>query len=360
MNGHSPATARTLAALLLPWMLSAADGFSPVIGGLQFDSGIALGVEYRKTRVARSPLEVSAKAIGSVKKYEFLETGVAAPRLAGGLLFAEARARYRNYPEEDFWGLGPKSPKDRRTSFRLEDFDFTSAFGVRPKRWLEAGVTAGLLEVNTGPGKDKDWSSTEQIFSDADAPGLERQPHYFHSGALLRVDYRDDAADTRRGGFYDFHFTSFHDRTLGHFSFRRYQFDLRQFLPVFGERDTIAFRALATLSDKRAGRLVPFFMQPTVGGGGDLRGYRQSRFRDENVQVFNLEYRWRVVEMLHVVGFADAGRVFGRPGEIGFSSLRGSTDGGGRLKLGDRILFGMDLGWSPDGFRFWFRGAHTF
>jgi hypothetical protein len=114
------------------------------------------------------------------------------------------------------------------------------------------------------------------------------------------------------------------------------------------------------LTGKSPGRQVPFFMQPTAGGGADMRGYHQYRFRDENSLVANLEYRWRVQEMFHAVMFTDAGRVFSRPGQIGFSGLHGSAGVGGRFKLGESLLFGIDIGWSPEGPRFWFRGAHAF
>ena len=76
--------------------------------------------------------------------------------------------------------------------------------------------------------------------------------------------------------------------------------------------------------------------------------------------MLNLEYRWRVREMIQAVGFADAGRVFHRPGQIGISGLHGSVGAGGRVKLGNRIFLGVDLGWSPEGLHIWFRSAHMF
>lgn len=346
--------------LVLSLPAAAQDGFRPVIGGLPFDSGFALGVEYRKSRLAGDAFDFRAKAVGSVKKYEFLETELALPRLAKGLLFAEVRARYRNYPEEDFWGLGHKSRKDLRSTYRLEDMDYTGVFGVRPKRGLEAGVAGGILNVNTGPGKDKDRPSIEELFSREEAPALDRQPDYLHLGVFLRFDTREESPSPRRGGWREFRWTRFRDRGSGRYDFHRYEIDLRQFFPAFGDTDAVAVRGLATLSTKGAGREVPFFLQPTVGGGSDLRGYHQYRFRDENALVFNLEYRWPWHEMFHAVVFADAARVYRRPGEIGLGGLRGSIGLGGRLKLGEGFLLGLDLGWSPGGPRLWFRGAHMF
>ena len=263
----------------LPCLLSAQTEVSPVFGGMTSGSGFALGIEYRKLGFAVRPLDFSSKAIGSVKKYEFLEAGFALPRLAGGRLFADIGARYRNFPEEDFWGLGPDTPMDRRSAFRLEDFDISGIFGVRLFRTVEAGATAGRTYVNTGPGKDGDWPSIEHVFTAGEVPALARQPDYDHWGAFLRADRRDEPGDPRHGGLYEFRWTSLHDREFRLFDFHRYEIDLRKFFVTFRERDTIAVRARAVLSGKRNGQQVPFFLQPTAGGGSDVRGYDQARFR---------------------------------------------------------------------------------
>ncbi len=351
---------RSALLLAIPWLLTAQEGFSPVLGGLPFDSGFALGLEYGSPAGRRRLPEFRARAVGSVKKYELLETALAAPPMAGGLLFAETRARYRNYPEEDFWGLGAKSHPDRRTTFRLEDFDWTTTFGIRPCRPLEVGLAAGWLRVNVGPGQDRDFPSIEQRFAPGEVPGLQRQPRFLHAGAFLRWDWRDQPDDARRGGFYQFRGTWFGDRPSGAYRFRRWEADLRQYLPAARPRDTIALRLQAVFTDKGPRRQVPFFLQPTVGGGNDLRGYRQYRFRDENALAGNFEYRRRVREIFHLVGFADAGGVFERPGRVSLRRMRGSIGAGARLKLTEGLAVGLELGWSPEGLRLWFRSAPAF
>jgi hypothetical protein len=351
---------RSAVLLAAPWLLIAEEGFSPVLGGLPFDSGFAMGLQYRTPAGLPRVPEFRARAVGSVKKYELLEAALAAPPMARGLLFAETRARYRNYPEEDFWGLGAKSHPDRRTTFRLEDFDWTTAFGLRPRRPLEVGIAAGWRRVNVGPGRDRDFPSIEQRFAPREVPGLERQPRFVHAGAFLRLDLRDESDDARRGGYYEFRGTWFRDRSSGPYRFRRWEADLRQYLPAARPQDTIGLRLQAVLTDKAPPRQIPFFFQPTLGGGNDLRGYRQYRFRDENALAGSFEYRLRVREIFHLVGFADGGGVFERPGRISLRGMRGSLGAGVRLKLTEGLAFGLELGWSPEGLRLWFRTAPAF
>jgi outer membrane protein assembly factor BamA len=348
------------AALLLSVVSAAQDGVRPVLGGLPYDSGLALGVEYRKSRLAGSPIGARVKAIGSTKSYEFLEGALFAAPPVRTWIYAEIGARYRNYTEEDFWGIGHKSPPHLRSTYRQEDLNLTATVGLRPRRWLDFGFSGGLLRSNTGPGKDEDRPSIEEVFSGAMVPALDHQPHHLHTGAFVNVDYRDDTVDPRYGGFYQFRFIDFRTRGSGRFDFRRHEIDLRQAVPSPQKSATVLARASAIFSSTPAGHEVAFFQQPTVGGGGSLRGYHQYRFRDRNALLFNLEYRWRFREPFQAIAFADAGRVFSRPGQITLRGLRGSAGLGARMKFGESFVFGVDVGWSPDGLHAWFRGSHTF
>jgi outer membrane protein assembly factor BamA len=355
--------AGALAGLLAGLSLTASaqnQGFWPVIGGLPFDSGIALGVEYRHRALAGGHADFRARAIGSVRKYEHGEAWLSFPRLAGGWLFAEMSTRYRNYPEENFWGLGPNSEKSHRTNFRHEDFQYAASVGLRPKRWARVGVTGGRTRANTGPGKKRDWPSTERLFEPAQIPALDHQPDYFQAGVFARVDYRNHEHNPSFGGNYEARLTYHGDRDFDRFSFRRYEVELQQFFPVFETPAVIAFRGLASLIDTSPGQHVPFFMQDTVGGGNNLRGFHQHRFRDENLLVFNLEYRRTLNPYVELVGFGDAGRVFSRRDQFGLGGMEGSVGAGGRLKFRGRVLLGLDVGFSREGIRFWFRGSQIF
>jgi len=334
-------------------------GFYPIVGGLPLDSGLALGFGYRHSYLMHGRSEIHVRAIGSTKSYEHLDVRLYLPR-SDALFFGEAGVRYRNYPEEDFWGLGPKSPEHLRSTFRLEDLDTTAGVGISPWWFVRTGIRGGFLNVNTGPGKDEDRPSIEELFGTADAPALDRQPDFWHYGAFLQLDYRDEAHDPRRGGFYSLEWTRFRDDAAGRYDFSRWNVDIRQFFPGIQRGSTVAARASAAFSRRNPGHRVPFWMQPTAGGGNDLRGYLQYRFRDENMFAANLEHRWRVHELVQVVAFVDAGNVFPTPGDFALKGMRGSAGIGGRLKLGNLLIIGIDMAWSPEGLRFWYRGSQIF
>jgi len=348
-------------ALLAPVLLAAQeDGLSPTLSGLPSGSGLALGLEYWKSFPEDGPVRLRALAIGSIRKYERLEVQLLFPRLLQERAFLELTARQRNFPQEDFWGLGPDTRKRDRSNFRFEDFNYFGTVGARPHPFLRLGLTGGMLKVNVGPGKDRDWPSSEQVFTEAQVPGLLRQPDYYHFGAFAQFDWRDNPNDPHYGGNYLFQWTRYQDRDFGRYSFRRFDAELQQFFGLGQEQAVLALRGLATFTTPGRGQQTPFFMQPTVGGSGDVRGFQQYRLRDRNALVFNSELRVPMNGFVDGVVFADAGKVFRQAGALGLSQLAPSAGVGARLKLGERVFVGLDAGFSREGARLWVRGGHTF
>ena len=294
------------------------------------------------------------RGIGSVKRYEFLEAGFALPRLAGGRLFADS-ARATETFRKKISGAGPDTPRtaDR---FRLEDIDISAILRLPAVQEVEAGVTVGRTYVNTGPGKD----ATGLPLSTFSPPGKFRRWRASRTTSIGARSCAPTVATSRRPAARRALRVPLDQPPRSRFrlfDFRRYEIDLRHFFVTSGSA-TPSPCVRARPKRKRNGQQVPFFLQPTAGGGRDLRGYDQSRFRDENALVLNLEYRWRIREMFQAVGFADAGRVFHRPGQIG-PPVCASTGAGGRVKLGNRIS-SASISAGVQGLHIWFRSAHMF
>jgi hypothetical protein len=57
----------------------------------------------------------------SLKGYRLLKGDFGTDRLLGDRLSVIALARYRYFPQEDYFGLGPDSLKDNRTNYLLEE-----------------------------------------------------------------------------------------------------------------------------------------------------------------------------------------------------------------------------------------------
>ena len=350
--------ASLLFAAALPTSTEAQIHFRPILGSLPADSGLAAGFELLRYRTL-GPFDARARFVGSIKKYEHAEFSLESPPPATHNFFSEFRLRYRNYPEEDFWGLGPDSIEQNRSNYRLEDIWLTGTAGLHFRSGLRVAAVAGLAKVNIGPGRDNSNPATDTVFPSEEAPALRTSPDYWRGGLLIDYDRRDDRENPRTGDLASFEWTRYTDRDPGDFNFDRYAIEYRRFFSL-SESRRIAGRARIILTDAPTGHAVPFYMQPSVGGTDTVRGFHQYRFRSGSSLLLNVEYRQAWLEFLDVVGFADAGRVLVEPGDLSLNSLEGSVGAGARVRVGGRVFFGVDLGFSREGARLWFRSGNIF
>jgi len=335
-------------------------GFRAKFGGLVNGSGFALGPEYLRRDLADGKVVFRTSARASFKAYQLYDMELDLPRLAGDRLFLNLYTVHRNYPGVNYYGPGPDSNKTGRSDFRLEDTSYEASGGVRLLNRLHLGLTGGYLQVNVGPGADKRFVSTEKIYSPVTTPGIDRQTNFLRGGGFVQYDYRDLPGGPRKGGRYLAAFTYYSDRELNLFSFRRLHLEAQQYLPFFNERRVIALRAKSVFSDANHGRSVPFYLQPVLGGSDDLRGFRPFRFYDNNMMVFNAEYRWETFSGLDTALFVDAGKVFPRREQWNFDDLETSDGVGLRFNVHNAVFMRIDFGFSHEGFQTWLKFSNVF
>jgi len=335
-------------------------GFHPLFGGLSTGSGFAFGTKFQKTRMMGGKLDLTASGQASFKEYQKYELNIAAPRLANEHLFLSFGFVQRSSPQEDFFGIGSNSQEKDRTNFLLEDTRYEGTLGVRPLRNLMIGGRGGILNTNTASGTDNRFPSTEEVFSPTTAPGLDQQPDYTYGAAFAEYDSRDAPLNPRSGGLYRIEGAQYSDRDFDSYSFRRMDIELQQYLPFFNQRRVIAMRGRLQLTDTEAGKQVPFYLLPVLGGSEDLRGFREFRFRDNQSIVFNLEYRWEAFSGLDIAIFGDAGNVFPRVNDIKLSEFETSYGFGFRFNTAKSVFIRLDFGFGREGTHTFFKFNHVF
>jgi hypothetical protein len=105
------------------------------------------------------------------------------------------------------------------------------------------------------------------------------------------------------------------------------------------------------VSDPRAHNDVPFYLQPTLGGGdindeNVLRGYSNYRFRAPNLVAYELSYERPIFDPLGLRIFGELGRVGLRAGDLGFSGLKSSVGASLTFRLGGAAIAEISFGWS--------------
>lgn len=330
------------------------------IGGMVPGSGFALGPEYTRPDLLNGNLKFRVSARASSRKYQRYEAELVAPYLASDKLYASLYAVHLDYPSMSYFGPGPKSSEEGRTVYRLENTAYGATLAYKPIPRLKVGVTGGYLEVNTGPSSHDEDPSAERIFSPAVTPGIDVQSNFLSGGPMLQYDYRDHAGRPRSGGNYEASYIFFDDRKLGRNEIQRFTAEANQYIPFFNEKRVIALRGRTVLSYRNTGQVVPFYLQPTLGGSEDLRGFQPFRFYDNNLLVFNGEYRWEVMSGFDMALFADAGKVFHNHSELDLTGLERSFGYGLRVGSRDTVAMRIDTGFSREGFQVWFKFGNFF
>jgi hypothetical protein len=325
------------------------EGFYPKLGSLAVGSGFAYGLGFRDRDLFSDKGRMDLWAARSLRGYWATEARLTFPELANDHLLIDTWVAHRDYPQEDFFGLGPDSARADQTSYAIKADRIGTRIGVRPFPPLLAGGGVEYLNPRLGPGEDSRVPSIEEIFDPTTAPGLGESIDYVRSIAFLEIDYREPK-NARQGGWYRVDFSHLDDRTTGRYTFNRVDADLRQFVGFLAGRRVIAARLFVSASDTDADRAMPFYLMPTLGGNDTLRGFREYRFRGPHAILVQGEYRFEIWSGLDVALFYDAGKVALTRSDLDFEDLQSDYGFGFRFNTNEAIIFRVDAGFgSRDG-----------
>ena len=325
------------------------EGFHPKLGSLTTGSGFAYGLGFRDRDLFSNTGALEIWAAGSVKRYWATEARLKFPRVADNHLYFETWASHRDYPQENFFGLGPDSSRDDRSDYAIRTNHFGGRAGVRPFPHLLVGGGLEYLEPRVGAGQNDRYPDVSVAFDPSEVPGLDTRADFLRSDAFIEVDYREPR-NARKGGWYRVDFSHYGDRTANQFTFNRLDFDVRQFVGFLAGRRVIAARLFVSTSDTRADQTMPFYFMPTLGGNDTLRGFREYRFRGPHAILAQGEYRWEIWSGFDGAIFYDAGKVADRRDDLDFGNLESDYGIGFRFNTDNGVILRVDAAFgSRDG-----------
>ena len=114
------------------------------------------------------------------------------------------------------------------------------------------------------------------------------------------------------------------------FNYTRITFDLAKY---FSYKKNILALNLYTIYSPDD---LPFFQMGVLGGIKKMRGFYEGRYRDNNVLVFQAEYRRQIIGILGFTLFGDVGQVAHRYNEFSAQHWRYTYGVGLRIML-DRV-----------------------
>jgi len=297
------------------------DGWYPRFGGLTSGSGLGVGPGYRTHVLGNVLVDVSGAI--SIRNYKAVDGKVRWLQALGERAEIWTNYRYEDSPQEHFFGIGPDTLRDRRTSYRFSSNDVVLRGLFHATTWLDVGADLGYMSPSIGRGRDPEFPSTEQLFTAADTPGLTTQPNFFHRSLFVDADRRERPGNPSGGGIYHASFSAWDDGSLGQYDFHVFEAIGTHFFPVTADkRHVISGHAGVSVANNAFGEQVPFYFLPYVGGANTIRGYREYRFTDENALWFGTEYIWTAATHVSVIPFLDAGKVTHKWDQMDLSGLK--------------------------------------
>ena len=330
------------------------DGWYAQTGTMITGAGwIAAGPGYRRSLLdGRARFDLSSAL--SWKLYKVAQGSFELPHLLRGRLALAAGARYQDALQVRYFGLGNDSRQADRSAYRLHNFNALASGRLRAATWLSIDGRVGWIprpRLSTATGPRVNVPNTLDLFSEATAPGLRTPPAFVHGDVSAVVDWRDQSGLPTSGGMYRATAAAYRDRDSGVYSFRRYEVEAAQFIPLGTRRWVLALGGWGVFSDTSDGRRVPFYLMPSLGGKNTLRGYADYRFHDNHLQTVSIESRLALWTHMDVAVFGDAGKVAARGSDLDFRKARTSYGAGVRFHNATSTLLRVDAARSVEGWR---------
>lgn len=285
-----------------------------------------------------------------------------------------------------FYGLGPNSLKTNASVFGMTE-TIAGANAIVP---VLHSLNVSLLGeingrfVNLRGNHSEASPSIETIFTEATAPGIATQPTFVQLGEGVRLEptiFNDHLQIDYLGQFQQYVAAS-----GGRYTFRRYTFDLDHTIPLYhnaasygpmptngpdecaaalgatkcsaiqrNREGSVELRLFITESIASAGSIVPFYLQPTLGGS-DINGnpwlssYNDYRFRAPNALLLREAFEHSIWGPIGFAFSADEGKVALVRNDVDFNQLAHSFSVGLTLRAGGLPALSFAFAWGgPEG-----------
>ena len=349
--------------------------FRGVIGGFEQGALIGFGVQVTTADAFRF-VEFRATALTSPNLYRRFEGEAYFPRVFDKNTHADVWFDYLRRTKDNFFGIGPRIPNTSQTNFDLEERSYNASLYHDFKERVQVGGYFRLSNSASYRGqKDRDIPIDRLFSGDPNtvpvtrwAPGLLTNSKILSFGGFAEYDLRNNSRGLTKGAYFYGRVGSsqgLKDETaFSNYGWLEAELDARGYIPIASDKTSLAVRGYANLKDSRGGSQIPFYDLSFLGGRTYGRGFRNFRFRGNNVALGSAELRqtvWTQGEErgLDVFGFGDAGQVWGDNrsrtdpavllnGDFDSSNWRASVGGGLQYRYSRAFAGRVEIGHSHE------------
>lgn len=301
--------------------------FNALLNGLAQGAGFVFGVE-ATTADAIPGIEFRARALASTRLYYRFEGEAFFPKVGSENTHASIWYNYTKRTRDRFFGLGPRTPETPETNYGTIARAFNVSIFHDFAKGVQAGVYARISNTSAFRGDNDNDIPVDALFSGNPAvipmtrfvPGLNTNAKLYSYGAFAEIDKRDNERGLTKGGYLYGRVASFQGIKNGNafsdFGWNELELDGRAYVPLFSDSTSLALRIAGEFRNPKGGSQIPFYEQAWLGGHGHGRGFRNYRFRGNNLLLFTAEPRqtiWKQDENkgLDAFIFGDFGQVWG-------------------------------------------------
>jgi outer membrane protein assembly factor BamA len=165
-------------------------------------------------------------------------------------------------------------------------------------------------------------------FDPAFADPVGQDTHVGMLGPRIMRDSRSDANYPRDGSLFDLRALFMGEGTGSQLTYQTYNLSYAKFLTT-APRQVLAMRGATCVTRGT----TPFWDQCIVTSSENLRGYKASRYRDDNYFAAQAEYRWEAWKRLGFVGFGGVGQVAPKYTDFNWGNLLPGYGAGVRYRI---------------------------
>jgi len=259
--------------------------------------------------------------------------------------------KYDYRPDRPYYGIGNDTPVSDLAYYRLETTDAEAALllGASPLRQLRlVGGYSGMSPrggYNAAP-------LLENVFASGSVPYERQTTQELWYGVAADLAALDDDRDPSRGvhGRADLRrATGMEDSAP---DYTQWWVEGRAYVPVFASRRVIAVRGVYTgVEPSGDAAALPYYRLAHSDGASSFAGYAPDRFRDRQLLLGRVEYRWAILHRMSAIAMYELGEVAPNAASFRLRDAHTSYGGGLRLGMSDDATMRLEFAKSVEGLR---------
>jgi outer membrane protein assembly factor BamA len=160
----------------------------------------------------------------------------------------------------------------------------------------------------------------------------------------------DDERDPSRGGHGRLDLRRAAGRRSSDPDYYQWRVEARTYVPLFAKRRVLAVRGVYAGVDPTGGTTtLPFYRLPQSEGVSHFAGFAKERFRDRQLMLARIEYRWTILYRVSAIALYELGEVAPQVGAFTLRDAHRAYGGGLRLGLSDERTLRFELANSDEG-----------